>query len=141
MRRSAPGNILLLIAATCLVVGFAGCGDSHEAVRPQSSHHTTVFNPPDDSFARGVGIAAGPVTAEQAKSIAAAAAGGVALSVEQEDEDGTQVFGVLVKAGETQKDVKVRISDGAVTRIESDGPEDGGGDEGGGDGEGGNGGH
>jgi hypothetical protein len=133
------GKALLLVAVACLVVGFVSCGRSNDAVRPGLAHQATLFNPPDDSFARGIGITMGPITAEQARSIAAAAAGGAAISIEQEDEDGTQVFGVLVKAGEAQKDVKVRISDGAVTRIERDGPEEGGND--GRDGNGGDGQH
>jgi uncharacterized membrane protein YkoI len=68
---------------------------------------------------------AGPITAAQAKEIAAKAAGGTAVSVEQEDEDGTQVFGVRVQVGAAFKDVKVRISNGVVLKIDDDNVEKG----------------
>ena len=133
------GQVLLLVVAASLAVGLVGCGKSGEALPSSPTHETKALNPPDESFARTVGVTTGPVTAQPAKAIAAAAAGGVAIAVEQEDEDGTQIFGVLVKAGKIQKEVKVRISDGAVTRIAGGGPEEGDGDEG--DGDGGNGEH
>jgi uncharacterized membrane protein YkoI len=79
-----------------------------------------VFDPPSQTFAQGLGITAGPVSSDQAKQIAAAAVGGTALTVEQEDEDGVQVFGIKVQTAAGHRDVKVRISDGAVTKIEPD---------------------
>ncbi len=68
--------------------------------------------------------ASGPITADQAKSIAAQALGGTALSVKQEieDEDGEQVFEVKVQVTSPRfmiKEVEVRISDGAVLEIEN----------------------
>jgi peptidase YpeB-like protein len=81
---------------------------------------TMVYDPPSQAFAQGLGITGGPVSSDQAKLIAAAAAGGTALGVEQEDEDGVRVFGVKVQTAAGNKDVKVRISDGAVTKIEPD---------------------
>jgi uncharacterized membrane protein YkoI len=79
-----------------------------------------LFDPPNQTFAQGLGITGGPISSDQAKQIAAAAAGGTASTVEQEGEDGVQVFGVKVQTAAGNKDVKVRISDGAVTKIESD---------------------
>ena len=67
----------------------------------------------------------GPVTSEQARAIAESATSGVAGKVEQEDEDGVQVFGVVIQATAGALDVKVRISDGAVTKIEADDAESG----------------
>ena len=93
------GQVLLLVVAASLAVGLVGCGKSGEALPSSPTHETKALNPPDESFARTVGVTTGPVTAQPAKAIAAAAAGGVAIAVEQEDEDGTQIFGVLVKAG------------------------------------------
>jgi uncharacterized membrane protein YkoI len=84
-----------------------------------------VYNPPSQTFAQGLGITGGPVSSDQAKQIAAAAAGGTALTVEQEDEDGVQVFGVHVHTAAGNKDVKVRISDGAVTQIDPDDGDEG----------------
>jgi uncharacterized membrane protein YkoI len=102
------------------------------ACQSQSAPNRTgsaVFNPPNQTFAQGVGITGGPVSSDQAKQIAAAAAGGTALSVEQEDEDGVQVFGVKVQTAAGNQDVKVRISDGGVTRIEPDDNAEGAGGE------------
>jgi uncharacterized membrane protein YkoI len=110
-----------------LCVALAGCSQQGSTLGPGG--RTITYNPPETSFATRLGITQGPVTAEQAKAIAAEAAGGTPLSVEQEDEDGTQVFGVLVQVGALQKDVKVRIADGAVTKIEEDGGDEGGEDE------------
>jgi hypothetical protein len=110
---------LLILAIGTLVI--AGCGQNPGQA---DSSTVTVFNPPETSFAKSLGIEGGPVTAEQAKQVAEVAAGGIAVSaVEQEDQDGTQVFGVLIQSGSAQKDVKVRISDGAVTQIDDGGPD------------------
>ncbi|MEP7324745.1 MAG: hypothetical protein ABI836_02250 [Gemmatimonadota bacterium] len=103
------------------VVALAGCTGNGAAAPGNGS--TVRFNPPNSSFANSLGIN-GPVTAVQAQQIAALAAQGTAGSVEQEDQDGTQVFGVPVTATPSgDKDVKVRISDGAVTQIDDGGPD------------------
>ena len=123
--------VSLMVAPLVLAMSgiVAGCGKASDPTSATASVKT--FAPPETSFAKDLGITHGPITAEQAKQIASSAAGGSAMSVEQEDEDGTQVFGVQVQVSGGLKDVKVRISDGAVTRIE-----DGGGAETGGEGAG-----
>jgi hypothetical protein len=103
-----------LVAAVSLALG--ACQSDSAPNRAGA----VVFDPPNQTFAQGLGITGGPVSSDQAKQIAAAAAGGTALTVEQEDEDGVQVFGVKVQTATGNKDVKVRISDGAVTKIEPD---------------------
>ncbi|MEZ5065612.1 MAG: hypothetical protein R3B81_12840 [bacterium] len=52
-----------------------------------------------------------------------AVGGGVATSVEREDQDGMDVWGILVQLDAGSKDVKVRVSDGAVTQIDDGGPD------------------
>jgi uncharacterized membrane protein YkoI len=112
--------IPLVLAAASLTLG-ACQGGSGTSPTPAGSQ---VFTPPSNTFAQSAGITSGPVTADQAKQIAAAAVpGGTATSVEQEDDDGVQVFGVKVQEAGGNKDVKVRISDGAVTRIDPDTPD------------------
>jgi len=114
MRKSLSAVTLtvLTVAIGLIAVGCAKSGD-------------TATSP--SKIAAANKASGGAVTADQAKDIAATAAGGTALSVEQEDEDGTQVYGVLVQVGAVVKDVKVRISDGAVLKIENDdGKETGG---------------
>lgn len=103
-----------VVAAVSLALGACQSGSAPNRAG------TVAFNPPNQTFAQGLGITGGPVSSDQAKQIAAAAAGGTALSVEQEDEDGVQVFGVKVQTAAGNQDVKVRISDGAVTKIEPD---------------------
>ncbi len=116
-------NIPLVLAAASLTLGACQSGTSPALAGAQ------VFTPPSKTFAQGAGITAGPISADQAKQIAAAAVpGGTATSVEQEDDDGVQVFGVKVQAAGGNKDVKVRISDGAVTRIDPDTPDTAGGE-------------
>jgi hypothetical protein len=106
-------------------VALVGCGKS--SVSAPEGRHITTFNPAERSFAEGIGITGGPITEDQAKQIAiAAAGGGTATLVEREDQDGTAVFGVQVQSPSGEKDVKVRISDGAVTQIEEGGPDTGG---------------
>ena len=117
--------ISLALAAASLTLGACQSG-SGTSPSPAGSQ---VFTPPTSTFAQSAGIAAGPVTADQAKQIAVAAVpGGTATTVEQEDDDGVQVFGVKVQAAGGNKDVKVRISDGAVTRIDPDTPDTAGGE-------------
>jgi uncharacterized membrane protein YkoI len=122
--------LILALAGSSLIL--TGCGkssanDKKDAVSPIGP--TATIHPPDTSFAQGLGITGGPITSDQARSIAEAATSGVASKVEQEDEDGVQVFGVAVQAPTGSLDVKVRISDGAVTKIESDGGDAEGGGE------------
>ncbi len=111
------------LLAAALILGalvIVSCGQGDNATKPAAGSTMKVFDPPSTEFARAAGIMEGPVTAAQAKSIAERATQGTARSVEAEDEDGTNVFGVIVGTATGQQDVKVRISDGAVTRIESD---------------------
>jgi uncharacterized membrane protein YkoI len=115
-----------LVLATALLTG--GCGNStgsKNASGPSKPTASRNFNPPETSFARGLGITGGPITSEQARAIAESATSGVASKVEQEDEDGVQVFGVAIQATAGALDVKVRVSDGAVTKIEADDAESG----------------
>lgn len=110
-----PLRMLVVALGMGLLIG---CSDS--STNAHSNKKSTVFNPPNMSFARAVGVTSGPITEQQARAIAEAATGGTAISVEQEDMDGMQVFGVLVQVGPVRKDVKVRISDGAVLQIDID---------------------
>lgn len=122
---AVPFRVLIVV----LAIGFlVGCSNS--STNPQSNKTSTVFNPPNTTFAKAVSVTSGPITEQQARAIAEAAAGGTAISVEQEDMDGAQVFGVLVQAGSVRKDVKVRISDGAVLQIDLDEGVERGGSEG-----------
>lgn len=124
--------VALAMTAVAVMVLTVGCSKSN-APTASNNGSTITFAPPNSSFAKALGITSGPVTPEQAMAIAAAAAGGTAVPVEQEDENGVQVFGVIVQVGTMQKDVKVRVSDGAVLKIEDGGPDgtsEGGGGEG-----------
>lgn len=113
-------SLLVPFAAAVMVGGVtAGCGGGSSAT-PTSPTKTAAVASASSVSAAQAATPSGPVTADQAKEIAAKAAGGTALSVEQEDEDGTQVFGVRVQVGSAFKDVKVRISDGVVLKIEDD---------------------
>ena len=128
-------SLLVPFAAAVMVGGVtAGCGGGSSAT-PTSPTKTAAVASASSVSAAQAATPSGPVTADQAKEIAAKAAGGTALSVEQEDEDGTQVFGVRVQVGSAFKDVKVRTSDGAVLKIEDDAGEAGGEGQGEGDGE------
>ena len=126
MSNQLKGLFLSTFLVLAVLAAGTGCGKASHPTSASSAGSVQTFSPPETSFARNLGITQGPVTAEQAKQIAASAMGGSALSVEQEDEDGTQVFGVQVQTSSGIKDVKVRISDGAVTKIEAGGDESGG---------------
>jgi uncharacterized membrane protein YkoI len=79
------------------------------------------YDPPTTQFAEGLGIATPPpVSEDQAKAIAAEAAGGTALSVAQETEGGQLLYEVRVQTSSGRKEVEVRASDGAVVEIEAD---------------------
>jgi uncharacterized membrane protein YkoI len=85
-----------------------------------SSGPATRFDPPNTEFAGDLGIATPPpVTQDQAMAIAAAAAGGTAVSVGQENEGGQLFYEVQVDTPSGQKEVEVRASDGGVVEIES----------------------
>jgi hypothetical protein len=78
------------------------------------------FDPPNTEFAASLGIEAPPpVTAEQAMQIAAEAAGGTALSVDQESEGGQLLYEVQVRTSSGNKEVEVQASDGGVAEIEA----------------------
>ncbi len=82
---------------------------------------STRFDPPSTEFASGLGITAPPpVTRDQAMAIAAAAAGGTALSAGEETEGGELLYEVKVQTSSGRKEVEVRASDGAVVEIEPD---------------------
>jgi hypothetical protein len=82
---------------------------------------TTRFDPPNTQFAGALGISTPPpVTQDQALAIAAAAAGGTAVGVEQEMEGNTLMYEVKVQTASGLKEVEVRASDGGVVEIEAD---------------------
>jgi hypothetical protein len=116
----------LIIALSVATGSVMGCSGNNSGTNP--SGKTISWN---GGPAKTLGITASPVTADQARQIAEEATGGVSQSVEQEDEDGTQVFGVHVLVGTTAQDVKVRVSDGAVLKVEADDDGEEGGEEGG----------
>jgi len=127
-----------LVMASLFLLGSIGCDNAGRGPAASSNVATGESGPassasasPNTSFTTQLGISGGPVSAEDARQIAELATGGTALSVEEEDEDGSPVFGVTVEVGSARKDVKVRISDGAVIKIEDDGedPDDGEQDE------------
>lgn len=106
---------LRAIPAVLLVTAFAlpGC--------QSSSGPATRFDPPNTEFAGGLGITTPPpVTRDQAMAIAAAAAGGTALSADQEMEAGELFFEIKVQTSSGRKEVEVRASDGGVVEIEPD---------------------
>ncbi len=81
----------------------------------------TRYDPPNTQFAADLGMTPPPpVTAEQAMAIAAAATGGTALSVGQENEGGELLYEVKVQTDTGRKEVEVRASDGGVVEIEAD---------------------
>ena len=105
----ATGPIRPLLLATGALMACSG-----------SSGPGTKFDPPSTEFAGQLGITTPPpVTADQAQAIAAAAAGGTALSVGQEREGGQLFYEVQVDTPSGRKEVEVRASDGGVVEIES----------------------
>jgi uncharacterized membrane protein YkoI len=104
---SAPFFATTLLLAGCAGGSGPGSGDIN-------------YDPPTTEFAAALGIATPPpVTAEQAKAIAAEAAGGTALSVSQETEGGELLYEVQVDTPSGRKEVEVRASDGGVAEIEA----------------------
>jgi uncharacterized membrane protein YkoI len=103
--RYCPIALTVVLAAA----GLAGCGGPNQG---------THYEPPNTEFAAGLGVTP-PVTEDQAMAIAAAAAGGTALSVSQEREGGILFFEVQVDTPSGRKEVEVRQTDGGVVEIES----------------------
>lgn len=104
---------LLALCSLALLAGAAASSCS-------SSGPSTKFDPPNTQFAGDLGIATPPpVTQDQAMAIAAAAAGGTAVSVGQENEGGQLFYEVQVDTPSGRKEVEVRASDGGVVEIES----------------------
>jgi hypothetical protein len=120
MRETATrlGSALLLAGAVLVV----GCGSSNGPTNSERAGGVRVFDPPNAEFANSIGIQGGPINEEQAKAIAEKATNGRAVSVEREDQDGMDVFGVATQSTSGNFDVKVRVSDGAVTQIDDDDP-------------------
>ena len=100
-----------------LLVGTLLVGACQDSAGP--NRETIRFDPPSTEFVARLGITP-PVNADQAKAIAAEAAGGTALSVSQETEGGEVLFEVLVDTPDGRVEVEVRASDGAVVEIEPD---------------------
>jgi uncharacterized membrane protein YkoI len=79
------------------------------------------YDPPSTDAATGLGIVTPPpVTRDQAMAIAAEAAGGTALSADQETEGGQLLYEVKVQTSTGRMEVEVRASDGGVVEIEPD---------------------
>jgi len=111
MKRSLIPVVLMVVSST-----LSGCqgssGPGQSGVR---------YDPPSTDAAKGLGIATPPpITRDQAMSIAAEAAGGTALSADQETEGGQLLYEVKVQTSSGRKEVEVRASDGGVVAIEPD---------------------
>jgi uncharacterized membrane protein YkoI len=100
----------LSLAAALVLLGCQGNSSGQAG--------STKYNPPNTEFAAQLNMTP-PVTSEQAKAIAAAAAGGTALSVTEETEGGQLLFEVQVETSSGRKEVEVRASDGGVVEIEA----------------------
>jgi uncharacterized membrane protein YkoI len=101
-------SAIAVVVAGCQGNSGPGSGDVH-------------YDPPTTEFATTLGISTPPpVTSEEAMAIAAEAAGGTALSVDQENEGGQLLYEVRVETPNGRKEVEVRASDGAVVEIEAD---------------------
>ena len=98
-----PAALLAALAAT-------GCG---------STGPGKTYDPPTTEFATRLGIEAPPpVTPDEAKAIAAEAAGGTATSIGQESEAGELLYEVQVRTPDGDMEVEVRASNGSVAEIE-----------------------
>jgi uncharacterized membrane protein YkoI len=101
-----PTAVLASLALTACGEGSSpGSGDIH-------------YEPPNTDFAAELGLRP-PVSAEEARAIAAEAAGGTALGVDQETENGELLYEVQVETSDGRKEVEVRASDGGVVEIEA----------------------
>jgi uncharacterized membrane protein YkoI len=77
------------------------------------------YDPPTTQFADKLGIETPPpVTAEEAMAIAAEAAGGTAIRVDQETEGGELLYEVQVRTPDGDMEVEVFASNGGVAEIE-----------------------
>jgi Peptidase propeptide and YPEB domain len=77
------------------------------------------YDPPTTEFATTLGIETPPpVTEEEAKAIAAEAAGGTATSVSSETENGQLIYEVQVRTPDGDMEVEVFASNGGVAEIE-----------------------
>ena len=104
--------VVLILSALTLPGCQSNSGPGQSGVR---------YEPPNTDAATGLGIATPPpVTREQAMAIAAEAAGGTALSVDQETEGGELLYEVKVQTSSGRKEVEIRASDGGVVEIEPD---------------------
>jgi uncharacterized membrane protein YkoI len=105
------------IPAVLVVSALAlpGCQDSSGTGQSGG----TRYDPPNTQFATELGISPPPpVTPDQAMAIAAQAAGGSAVSVGQESENGELLYEVQVQTSSGRMEVEVRASDGGVVEIE-----------------------
>jgi uncharacterized membrane protein YkoI len=110
MQLSQIPSVLLLSA-----FALTGCNSG------TSQSKGTRFDPPSTQFADQLGIATPPpVTSDQAMAIAAEAAGGTAVGVDQEQEGGQLLYEVKVETASGRMEVEVRASDGGVVEIEPD---------------------
>lgn len=110
-------TIAILFSVSLALSACAGSSDPNEV-------DSIKFDPPNTDFAANLNIEP-PVDAEEAKAIAAEAAGGTALSVEEETEDGELLFEVTVDTPTGLMEVEVRASDGGVVEIEPEDDDDG----------------
>ena len=102
-----PASAAVLLAALALPACGGGTG-------PGAS-----YDPPTTEFAGKLGIETPPpVTEEQAKAIAAEAAGGTATSVSTETENGELIYEVQVRTPNGDMEVEVFASSGGVAEIE-----------------------
>ena len=109
---------LPLISAVLIVTTLTLTGCQSNSGPGQSG---VRYDPPNTDVAEGLGIATPPpVSPEEAMAIAAEAAGGTALSVDQETEGGELLYEVKVQTSSGRKEVEVRASDGGVVEIEPD---------------------
>jgi uncharacterized membrane protein YkoI len=107
---------LISAVLTVAILTLPGCrsnsGPGQSGVR---------YDPPSTDAATGLGITTPPpVTRDEAMAIAAEAAGGTALSADQETEGGELLYEVKVQTSSGRKEVEVRASDGGVVEIEPD---------------------
>lgn len=100
-----------IIPVSVLTILLTGCGSSGPG-------QDIRYEPPNTEFAASLGVTP-PVTEQQAMDIAAAAAGGTAVSVGQEREAGILLFEVQVDTPSGRKEVEVRQADGGVVEIEA----------------------
>ena len=101
----APGALLIAALASPACGGGTGPGAS--------------YDPPSTEFAATLGIETPPpVTEDEAKAIAAEAAGGTATSVSTETENGELIYEVQVRTPDGDMEVEVFASNGGVAEIE-----------------------